>query len=118
MKKVIVLLVVLSVGFTYAQDKNEPKLEKKNDTTLATYYHDNGQIQQVGTFNSKGKLHGEWASFDENGNKLALGTYENGIKKGKWFFWQDDVLKEVDYIDSKIVNVSEWSNKNDIALRN
>ena len=109
---------MLSVSFTYAQDKKETKLEKKGDLTFVTYYHDNGEVQQKGAFNVKGKLQGEWTSFDINGNKVALGTYDNGKKVGKWFFWEGESLKEVDYIDSKIVNVSQWDNKTKVAVSN
>lgn len=108
---------MLSVGFTYAQDKKETIIEKKGDLTLVTYFHDNGEIQQTGAFNLKGRLHGEWKSYDTSGNKVALGNYENGKKVGKWFFWDKDSLKEVDYIDSKIVNVSKWNNKTKVAVR-
>ncbi len=118
MKKIVVLIVMLSVAFTYAQDKKEPKLEKKGEVTLVTYYHNNGEIQQKGAFNDDGKLQGEWISFDNKGKKVALGNYENGKKVGKWFFWNGNSLSEVDYIDSKIVNVSEWDNKTNVAVNN
>ena len=118
MKKIVIVVVMLCVGFTYAQDKKQPKLEKKGDITLATYYHDNGEVQQIGTFDVDGKLEGEWISFDSAGNKVAVGSYDAGKKIGKWFFWEGDSLKEVDYIDSKIVSVNEWDNKTKVAVRN
>tara|TARA_R100001369_G_scaffold89404_1_gene127008 strand:+ start:592 stop:924 length:333 start_codon:yes stop_codon:yes gene_type:complete len=109
---------MLSISFTYAQDKKETKLEKKGDLTLVTYYHDNGEVEQTGTFNADGELQGEWRSFDANGKKMALGTYQNNRKVGKWFFWDGDSLKEVDYIDSKIVGVNKWDNKTKVAVSN
>lgn len=109
---------MMSVAFTYAQDKKQTKLEKKGDTTEVTYYHENGNVQQIGCFDAQGKLHGEWISFDINGEKVAIGNYENGKKVGKWFFWNNNSLNEVDYIDSKIVNVSQWNNKSTLAIRN
>jgi antitoxin component YwqK of YwqJK toxin-antitoxin module len=36
-------------------------------------------------FTKNGKLQGEWISFDSNGNKTAMATYDNGQKSG-WFF--------------------------------
>jgi hypothetical protein len=47
-----------------------------------------------------------------------IGNYENNIKVGKWFFWTDEKLKEVDYLDSRIVGVSEWNDKTKVAVRN
>jgi len=108
MKKFILILTLLVTGYCFAQ-KPDVKVEKKGDLTMATYYYDNGNIEQQGTFNSEGKLHGEWVSYDINGNKLSVGHYENGLKVGKWLFWQDGVKKEVEYKNSKITDVNEVS---------
>ncbi|MEO1033436.1 MAG: nicotinic acid mononucleotide adenyltransferase [Bacteroidota bacterium] len=116
MKKLMILVLMVSVSFIYAQDQQEPKLEKKGDMTYMTYYHDNGEVSQTGAFNAEGKLHGEWKSYDLNGNKVTIGNYDNGKKVGKWFFWQGNTLKEVDYIDSKIISVSQWDNKTKVAI--
>jgi antitoxin component YwqK of YwqJK toxin-antitoxin module len=37
-------------------------------------------------FYKNGKLQGEWISYDSNGYKTAMATYDNGQKSGKWFF--------------------------------
>ena len=87
------------------------------DLVEATYYYEDGTIQQQGTFKD-GKLHGIWTSYDVNGNKLAVGIYKNGVKTGKWLFWTNSSLKEVEYIDSRIVSVHEWKDKNELAIRN
>lgn len=97
---------------------HENQNRKKGDLTEATYFYADGTIQQKGTFNAKGKLHGTWTSYDVNGNKLAVGNYDNNVKVGKWFFWTDGLLKEVDYIDSRIVSVNEWKDKTKVAVRN
>lgn len=107
---------MLCVGLTYAQNDIQPKFEKKGDVTLATYYHDNGEVQQTGTFDADGKLQGEWTSFDKQGKKVTVGTYEAGKKVGKWFFWEGDTLKEVDYVNSKIVSVNKWDNRTKVAV--
>lgn len=116
MKKIIMILVMLSAGFSYAQDI-QPKFEKKGDVTVATYYHNNGEVEQKGTFNAHGKLQGEWISYDTEGNKLASATYDAGKKVGKWFFWEGDSLKEVDYKNNSIVHVVEWSNDKTLVSR-
>jgi len=120
MKKIVIILVMLSVGFTYAQNKNKPQLEKKGDLLIATYFHDNGEIQQTGAFDANGKLQGKWTSFDVDGNKLAVATYDAGKKVGKWFFWEGHSLKEVDYTNNAIVSVVDWkkNSKTAVALRN
>ena len=89
----------------------------KGDLTEATYYYDNGTIQQIGTFNKSGKLHGTWTSYDVEGNKLALGEYNNGKRVGKWLFWTENSLKEVEYENSKITKVNEWNDKTQMAIK-
>lgn len=103
---------------TFAQEDNNVKVNKDGDLTVATYYHDNGTIEQQGTFNQEGELHGVWTSYDLDGNKTMVGNYVNGKKDGKWLFWSNNKLKEVDYVDSRITSVSEWTDKVDVALSN
>ncbi|MCG9791704.1 toxin-antitoxin system YwqK family antitoxin [Flavobacterium algicola] len=107
MKKYIVLGAILISAMTFAND-NKPKLEVlKNNTVMATYYYDNGQVLQQGAFKD-GKLQGEWVSYDENGKKIAIAEYNNGEKIGKWFHWSEGTLNEVDYSKNKIVAVKSW----------
>lgn len=117
MKKLLVLLVMLSVTLTYAQDNKNVKYTDKGDLTEATYYYDNGAVQQEGTFNKDGQLHGLWTSYDVEGNKLALGEYYKGKRVGKWLFWTETSLKEVEYNNSKITKVNEWNDKTRMAIK-
>ncbi len=119
MKKSILLLVLLFVAAsTYGQADSNTKIVKKGSTTEVTYYYPNGVIQQKGSFNSQGKLHGTWTSYDVDGKKLMIGNYDNNKKVGKWLFWSNNKLKEVDYVDSKITKVSEWSDKTQFIVSN
>ena len=117
MKTILSLLMLLAVTLTYAQEKNQPKFEKKGNQTEATFYHDNGKIEQHGFFNKANKLQGIWTSYDAEGNKTAVGLYDNGVKVGKWFFWSENSLKEIDYDNNAIASVSEWKDKSTIAIR-
>lgn len=107
MKKTMILVALLLTGFTFAQ-VDKPVLEQKDDLVKATYYYANGQIQQEGFFKD-GKLTGQWVAYDEQGNKKSMGEYINGEKTGKWFFWNDKSLSEVDYSKSRISNVKAWT---------
>ncbi|SDR68621.1 hypothetical protein SAMN04515667_0288 [Formosa sp. Hel1_31_208] len=118
MKKIFTILLMLSVTFAFAQEQQKVDLKKDGDVTVATYYHDNGAIEQQGTFNEAGELHGIWTSFDAKGNKVTMGNYHSGKKVGKWLFWSDNSLREVDYVDSKITSVSEWKDKVLLAVGN
>jgi len=119
MKKSILLLALLFVSASnFGQADTNVKTEKNGDVTEATYYYEDGAVQQQGTFNAEGKLHGTWTSYDVDGNKLAVGNYTNNKKTGKWFFWTEGKLTEVDYIDSRIASVNEWKDKTKVAVRN
>lgn len=114
MKKIMILGALVISGFTFAQAK-KPVLEQEGNLVKATYYYDNGQIQQQGYF-KEGKLEGSWVAFDEKGNKKSIGEYSNGEKTGKWFFWNDKSLSEVDYSNSRVANVKSW--KQDALAKN
>ena len=95
----------LLMKLVYGQKEKEVKLNKETNLLEATYYHDNGVVSQEGTFNLAGKLHGEWVSYDENGDKISEGSYLNGSKTGKWFFWNDGMMKEVEFNNNAIASV-------------
>ena len=107
MKKIMILGALLISAFTFAQAK-KPILEQEGNLVKVTYYFDNGQIQQQGYF-KEGKLDGSWVAFDEKGNKKSIGEYTKGEKTGKWFFWNQNSLNEVDYNNSQIAEVKKWS---------
>lgn len=110
---IIVALVVTSFG--YAQEERVLTANQENNTIDAVYYHDNGVVSQKGSYNQAGKLQGEWLKFDSNGNKIASAMYDNGKKVGKWFFWNHNLLTEVDYTNNKITSVNEWQSKSALA---
>lgn len=114
MKKIMILGALVISGFTFAQAK-KPVLEQDGNLVKATYYYDNGQIQQQGHFKD-GKLEGSWVAFDEKGNKKSIGEFANGEKTGKWFFWSDKQLSEVDYSSSRVAAVKSW--KQDALAKN
>ena len=109
MKKLVAILLLLAVSFTYAQEKRELKLNKDKSLIEVTYFHENGEVSQTGFYTVEGKLHGEWLSFCQEGNKLVSAKYDNGKKVGKWFYWSGNTLKEVDYSNNAITSVNEWT---------
>ncbi|GEC78063.1 toxin-antitoxin system YwqK family antitoxin [Flavobacterium aquatile] len=115
MKKYVIMAALLVSGLTFAQE-GKPKLEEVDGMVKATYYYENGQVQQEGFFKD-GKLEGKWVSYNENGSKKAIAEYTNGEKTGKWFFWNDKSLAEVDYSEGTIASVKSW-NKEAIADKN
>jgi antitoxin component YwqK of YwqJK toxin-antitoxin module len=109
MKKLSLVILLAVPFFIMAQEKvREVTYLNDKDLVMATYFHDNGEISQVGTYNTAGELHGKWESFDASGKRVALGTYLDGKKHGKWFFWNQDGLREVDFNLNSIASVSQW----------
>lgn len=114
MKKLIMIAVLVASSAIFAQNR-EPKLEDVNGIVKATYYHDNGQVQQEGFF-VDGKLEGKWISFNEKGVKIAMAEYAKGEKTGSWFFWNNEGLSEVDYSkNNNISSVKKWSKGASVA---
>ena len=116
MKKILVIVLIFCSAFAFAQQDRTLTHNKKTNLIDVVYYFDNGQISQTGSYTLDGKLQGDWFSYDQQGNKIVAAQYNNGEKVGKWFFWDKDVLREVDYTKNAIANVVEW-NKSNVAIR-
>jgi len=110
MKKLGILAAVLFSGIIFAQDA-KPVLEPFGNKIKATYFYENGQVQQEGYFEN-GKLEGLWVSYNEAGDKIASGEYTAGVKTGKWFFWSQkegkNSLCEVDFSNNQVSKVKNW----------
>lgn len=115
MKKMMLIAGLLFTGTLFAQDVKAEYI-KNGDLVKGTYYFDNGEIQQEGTYKD-GKLHGKWIAYNPAGKKIAVATYKNGEKTGKWFFWNDDKLFEVNYSNNQISEVVRWENSKGLAKR-
>jgi antitoxin component YwqK of YwqJK toxin-antitoxin module len=103
-------LIVLGVCFFgFAVQAQTEQHQVEDQMVKSTFYYEDGAIKQSG-FYKDGKVHGQWVSYDENGRKLALGQFNEGKKVGKWFFWSDENLTEVDYSEARITQVKQWTN--------
>ena len=106
--------------FTFAgyaqEDTKVLTLDDENKLIKAEIYHENGELSQTGYYTLDGKLHGEWFSYCDQGNKLVSAVYENGKKVGKWFYWNGDNLHEVDYQQNIIASSTTWNK--DVYVKN
>jgi antitoxin component YwqK of YwqJK toxin-antitoxin module len=116
MKKILVCLLFIAPVLSFAQQERKVTLLEDKNLYQVVYYHDNGVVSQEGTINLQGQLHGSWVSFSETGEKVAMGNYLNGKKDGKWFFWNEGVLSEVDYDLNHIASVQQWKEGSRLAL--
>jgi antitoxin component YwqK of YwqJK toxin-antitoxin module len=114
-KSLIISILFLATAWGYAQERVEKKFNAETNLVEATYYHDNGLVSQEGTFNTEGKLHGEWTSYNDQGEKITLGNYDNGLRTGKWYFWTGETLREVEFSNNQIASVTEAENSTGIV---
>lgn len=67
------------------------------------FYHDNGKIEQIGNYNSKGLEIGEWQWFFPSGDIIRLEEYENGLRNGIYYEFDEsgDTIARGNFIDDK-----------------
>jgi antitoxin component YwqK of YwqJK toxin-antitoxin module len=115
-KKFLLIVAVMVSGLVFSQE-SAPVLEAEGQLVKATYFYENGNVQQVGYFKD-GKLDGKWTSYEANGNVKAIAEYSNGTKTGKWMYFSNSVCtNEVDYSDNRIVAIKNL-NQNPVAVKN
>ncbi len=109
MKNILSLLAIVFItSAAVAQNTKNNIYFLDGDVIEATLYHDNGTIAQTGFYNKENKLTGEWVSYDLQGNKTAVAEYNNGKKVGTWYFFSDNSIKEVSYMDARVAKVVSW----------
>ena len=116
MKAQIILIVSLLCTVGYAQstsgiDISEEKtisVQKEGKLVKVTSFHENGTLAQEGYLKNN-KLHGKWASYAANGDKLAMANYNKGKKEGTWLHWTNKGLVEVEYKSNRLVHKIKWA---------
>lgn len=103
--KIVLFLALMAITIGLAQEK-APKFEKQGDLIKATYFFQDGSVKQIGFFDNN-KLHGEWVSYDEKGNKTTIAQYEHGKKTGTWLVLANGIVKQVTYESNKVIDVKD-----------
>lgn len=119
MKNIILTFtIVLFSTLIFAQDTLTKKLIKNGDLIEVQIFHEKGIVSQEGQYTLDGKLQGTWVSYDLKGNKTAIANYNKGEKVGVWYFYQGDVLHEVNYNNNKIAKVTTWKDSETQVVSN
>lgn len=117
--KTTLLILSLFVGlFTYAQEDNNIKIQKQGDLYHITLFHANGEIAQVGYLTEEKKIHGIWTMFDDKGQRVSRGMYQNGKKSGRWFLWKNnsEAFTQIDFDnDYRVASVIEKNSNSQLA---
>lgn len=106
MKKIVLLLICVFFSINiFAQDEKNKKIEKVGDLYEVTIFYNNGNVMQHGFLNKDNKLHASWESYNEDGSRKCVATYNNGVKVGTWFYWNKGKRTMVTYKDNEIIDV-------------
>jgi len=113
MKKILLIALLLSVGFSQKLTKVVETYENGNIKSITSHketrnriekvkyeeYYKNGQKKEEGTYKD-GKEDGLWTYWYKNGQKMYEGAYKDGKADGKWTRWYEDGQKmETTYKD-------------------
>tara|TARA_B100001248_G_scaffold25348_1_gene16623 strand:+ start:58 stop:408 length:351 start_codon:yes stop_codon:yes gene_type:complete len=103
--------------FLFINAQEKINVNKFNSVVEIEIYHDNGEVYQKGSLKNN-KLHGKLESYDYFGNLVMLGEFKNGKKKGKWLFWNDNKLTEVNFKNNRIISSQSWENSANSLVSN
>lgn len=112
MKKFLFILAVLLFSVSvFSQTKYLPKTETKGDLQEITLYYENGAVMQHGFYTKEGKLHASWESYNVDGSRKCLATYNNGAKVGVWTYWNKDKVTKIEYENNIVLKIEEFEAK-------
>lgn len=97
------LFTLIAIG----QEKNNIKKITKGGLIEVTIYYDNGEVMQHGSYDTAGKLHGQWNSYNEDGTRKCIAFYDFGAKVGTWIYWDKDSKTNVVYDNNKIISIEK-----------
>ena len=120
--------------------KSEGNYQNSNRTGLWKFYFPNKTIEVSGSYDKKGRMDGEWKwyyangelmrteeytngildgdyrEYDENGNTLTEGRFEDGTEEGHWIYRRGPSIEEGDYFDGMRTGLWKiWHEEGNIA---
>jgi len=87
--------------------KAEIEIKEGKANGKATYYYQNGNVMETGTF-ANGEKNGEWLRWDEAGKKIAQAFYVSGKKDGLWIVWDSNGTKRYEMNYAMGEKVGKW----------
>lgn len=102
-----IVFVLFFTSILNAQADKIKKIVPVGDLFEVTIFYENGKIMQHGFLTKEDKLHASWESYNQDGSRQCVATYNNGEKVGVWFYYKGDKKTKVVYDDNKIISVEE-----------
>ena len=75
----LIFALFIFTAFGFAQETQPVGEQISENTIKVTYFHSNGKVMHQGNY-VDGKSDGLWKSYDEAGNLIAEGSFEQGKK--------------------------------------
>lgn len=100
-KLIPIVALLLNHFFVFGQEqigpiKVTPANEGKTTSGQKNVYYKNGKLKKTGKYDANGKDTGEWKFYHENGQLESIGSFKNGEKIGEWKFYNaDNKLKSI-----------------------
>lgn len=126
MKTILTGLALFMCVITYAQSDvitkqniytgQEEKLEVLEEGLVSyTRYYHNGAIEETG-FVLNGTKHGLWQRFDMEGGKESEMSFNEGIKEGMKYVWNDagHLIFKVKYENNQVVEAIHYADNGSI----
>ncbi len=90
------------------------KYNEQGEVTETKFYDQKGNLVGEGIVDNKGYIVGTWKKYNEKGDLIMLGKYENGRKNGMWKYFYDDgtIEQEGKYVNDKYQGEWKWYHKN------
>ncbi|MEX1189265.1 MAG: hypothetical protein WED33_08405 [Bacteroidia bacterium] len=120
MKNILILMLVsLSVSLfaqekelrTFYEDGTVKSLYMYSDADnyKVTNFYQNGKVKEIGQF-AKGKMNGEWISFNDAGVKSGEASYVNGQKAGEWKIYDTagNMRFTINYENGKMLSATNY----------
>ena len=77
---------------------------KDGETKL---FYENEQIQEIRVFKANA-MHGQWITYNEQGVKVGVASYADGLKDGKWEIYDDKGVKRYEMFYKKGAKAGVW----------
>lgn len=99
------LFICFGIVNIQAQEDQIRKTEVKGDLVEVSLFYETGELMQHGFYDTEGKLHGGWESYNKEGKMTCYATYDKGVKVGVWTYWNDNKITKVLYKENKIADL-------------
>lgn len=114
-------LITLGINAqSFSKENNVRVTCKKFDSNHRQFFvhTDDGDLIETGFYHANNP-NLTWIQYGKDGNKLMLAQFQNGVKQGTWYIWDESgYLKyEISYLNNKIQSARELDRTGALVAR-